>query len=74
MIKTLYIIQDGDSYEVEYDTSTLSIRSIWRYANNRNVRPEICTYAKLDEHIRNRIDDQLLTHYGEPTNGRSDSQ
>ncbi len=72
MIKTLYLIQDGDSYEVEYNTENLSIRSVWRYANNSNVRPEICVYAKLDEHIRNRIDDLLLTHYGEPTNGRTD--
>lgn len=64
MTRTLYILWDGDSYEVE--VVGMEARSIWRYRDNKNSRPEFCQYAKLDEELQHEIDNKIMKVYGEP--------
>lgn len=65
MTRTLYIIWDGDSYEVEVDG--MEPRSIWRYRDNKNSRPEFCQIAKLDKDLQHEIHNRIMKVYGEPT-------
>jgi len=57
--KTIYLLHDGDSYEIEVNPMTGSITSIWRYRNNRTSSPEFCRLEWLDEIIQDRIYDKL---------------
>ena len=64
MTRTLYLIWDGDSYEIE--VNGFSITGIWRYQGNRNTRPEFCQYKNLDEELQHEIDHKVMKVYGEP--------
>jgi len=57
--KTLYLIHDGDSYEIVVDPQSGQVREIWRYRNNRTSSPEFCRLDWLDEIIQDRIFDKL---------------
>lgn len=57
--KTLYLIHDGDSYEIMINTHNGSIREIWRFKNNQTSKPEFCRLEWLDEIIQDRIYDRL---------------
>jgi len=64
MTRTLYILWDGDSYEIE--VVDMHVRSIWRYKDNKNSRPEICQFFKLDEELQHEIDNKVMKPYGDP--------
>lgn len=69
MIQTLYITLDGDSYEVEVDTSTLEIKSVWRYSGNRTIKPDYINPKWLGENtnyrtLKNEIDNRMMKQYG----------
>lgn len=73
MIKTIYVLYDDDSYEVEVNADTLRVVSIWRYLGNRHVKPEICQLHDLSQQIQDKINDKLIRTYGEPHNGEFSS-
>lgn len=57
--KTLYLLHDGDSYEIVVDCSRGKVVEIWRYRNNRTSKPEFCRIEWLDEITQDRIYDRL---------------
>ena len=65
MTKLITFLHDGDAYELDIDVDTMSLRSIWRYANNRTQKPEICIYKYLDQTLKDKIDDKLIREYGD---------
>lgn len=64
MTRNLYLLWDGDSYEIE--VNDMNIIGIWRYKDNNNSRPEFCRYEQLDDELKNEIDHKILKVYGEP--------
>jgi hypothetical protein len=57
--KTLYLLHDGDSYEIVVDCALGRVLEIWRYRDNRTYKPEFCRMEWLDEIIQDRIYDRL---------------
>ena len=57
--KTLYLLHDGDSYEIVVNGHG-TVREIWRYKNNQTSKPEFCRLEWLDEILRDRIYDKLV--------------
>jgi hypothetical protein len=57
--KTLYLLHDGDSYELIVDPLTGGVREIWRYRDNQTSKPEFCRFEHLDELLQDRIHDKL---------------
>lgn len=66
MNKTIYLIYDGDSYEIEVDTNRLTVLTVWRYASNKARIPEVVPFHKLDDELQQLIDHRLVSSYGEP--------
>jgi hypothetical protein len=72
MTQQIYIVIDGDSFEVEVDTSDLTVKSIWRYANNEPSKPKYVNPAWLDQNqnyrtLKHEIDSRMFKMYGEPS-------
>lgn len=57
--KNIYLLHDGDSYEIVVDPPRGKILEIWRYRNNLTSKPEFCRIEWLDEIIQDRIYDKL---------------
>lgn len=57
--KTIYLLHDGDSYEIVVNPAIGRILEIWRYRDNRTSKPEFCRMEWLDEIIQDRIFDRL---------------
>lgn len=57
--KTIYLLHDGDSYEIDVDAGAGRILAIWRYRNNCTSKPEFCKMDWLDEIIQDRIYDKI---------------
>jgi hypothetical protein len=68
MTRTLYILHNDDSYEVEVDTNQIQIIAVWRFAGNKPVKPEFIPLSKLadDDILQSKIDDKLIRLYGDP--------
>jgi hypothetical protein len=57
--KTLYLLHDGDSYELVVDSKG-TLLEIWRYDGNQTRRPEFCRLEWLDEILQDRIHDRII--------------
>jgi len=62
--KTLYLLHDGDSYELVVD-SRGQLLEIWRYKGNQTLKPEFCRLDWLDEILQDRIYDKIVRSYGD---------
>ena len=56
--KTIYILHDGDSYEIVVNGHG-SILEIWRFNGNRTSKPEFCRMDWLDDVLQDRIYDRI---------------
>ena len=70
MIQQLFFILDSDSYEVEVDTTKLKVVSIWRYVNNRTIKPEFINPLWLSQNtnyrtLKHEIDTRMMRQYGQ---------
>jgi hypothetical protein len=61
--KTIYLLHDGDSYEIVVNQGRGL--EIWRYRDNRTSKPEFCRLEWLDEILQDRIADKLARINGE---------
>jgi hypothetical protein len=59
--KTLYLLHDGDSYELVVDNRG-QILEIWRYDGNETRRPEFTRLEWCDEILQDRILDKIAQH------------
>jgi len=57
--KTVYLLHDGDSYEVVIDGHG-TVLEIWRYNGNRTSKPHFCRFEWLDEVLQDRIYDKIV--------------
>lgn len=63
MNRTLHLLHDGDSYEIEINGTSVPVM-IWRYRQNRTRAPQFVNYHKCDEILQHKIDDLLIRTYG----------
>lgn len=57
--KTVYLLHDGDSYEIILNGDH-RIVEIWRYEANRPSIPKFCVLEHLDELLQDRIYDRVV--------------
>jgi len=59
--KTLYLLHDGDSYQIVLDNRG-HILEVWRYNGNETRKPEFIRLEWCDEILQDRILDKVAQH------------